>query len=189
MSSFAPEQLYASQKAGLDTTFGLAGQAVEGFERLVELNVRTFRSTLAANQEFVGTLCGARDPKEFLALQTGHLQASAERTQAYWKEVLEIVTGVRGAFTDVAGVQLQKSQQNMQSYIDSFVSHAAPGSEAIAAAWKSALSAATDSANTAYEAARKAAQQVVEAAQTDAGAVAKAATRQLPSKSASAAKK
>ena len=54
MSSLAPEQIFASQKAGFDTLYSLAAKSFEGFEKLVELNVQTVKSSLAENQDLVG---------------------------------------------------------------------------------------------------------------------------------------
>ncbi|KIG06834.1 phasin family protein [Caballeronia concitans] len=174
-SSLAPENLLASQKAGLDVTFGLASRVVEGFEKLVDLNVRTVRTALAEHQDYVTKSFSVRDPQQFFALQNAQLQASAQRTQAYWQQVIELATGVRGVYLEAAQDQIEKSQRNVQAFVDSIAS-GAPGSDAVVSAWKSAIDAATQSANSAYEAARTAARQVVEAAQGDAASAASAAT-------------
>ncbi|WP_244816307.1 phasin family protein [Caballeronia sp. Lep1P3] len=169
MSSLAPEQLLASQQAGLDATFGLATQAVQGFEKLIDLNVRTLRTALAEQQELVGKTFTVRDVQEFFALQNAQIQHNAQRTQTYWQNVSQIATDVRGAYLQAAQDQLAKSQRNAQAFVESFVSSAPAGSDAVVSAWRSAIDAATQSANSAYEAARSSARQVVEAAQSDAG--------------------
>jgi len=172
MSSLAPEKLLASQQAGLDATFGLAAQAVQGFEKLIDLNVRTLRTALDEQQQLIGKAFAVRDAQEFFALQNAQAQASAERTQAYWQDLSEIVTGVRGAYMEAAQDQMAKSQRNVQAFVESMVSSAPVGSEAVVSAWKTAIDAATESANSAYDAARTAARQVVEAAQTGASGAA-----------------
>lgn len=98
MGSFAPENIIASQKASVDTTFGLAAQAVQGFEKLVDLNVRTLRTALDEQQALFARASSLRDPQEFFALQNQHLQDLAQRTQAYWINVYEIAAGVRGGW-------------------------------------------------------------------------------------------
>jgi phasin family protein len=188
MSSLAPENVVASQKAGVDTTFGLAARAVGGFERLVDLNVLTIRTALDQQQALVARSLSARDPREFFALQNQHLQDIAQRTQAYWTGVWEIAAGVRGGYLEAAQDQIEKSQRNVQAFVESLASHAPVGSEAIVNAWKSAIDAATESANSAYEAARKAARQVVEAAQSDAEAAGRNVV-QAPSPRPATAKK
>ncbi|MDR5739318.1 MULTISPECIES: phasin family protein [unclassified Caballeronia] len=178
-SSLAPENLLASQKAGLDVTFGLASRAVEGFEKLIDLNVRTLRTALADHQDYVTKTFSVRDPKEFFALQNAQFQANAQRTQAYWQQVAELSTGVRGVYLQAAQDQIEKSQRNVQAFVDS-IATGAPGSEAVVSAWKQAIDAATQSANSAYEAARTAARQVVEAARGDAASAAQAADAAAP---------
>lgn len=188
MSSLAPENVIASQKAGVDTTFGLAAQAVEGFEKLIDLNARTIRTTLDEHQALIAQLLSVRDPREFFALQNQHLQDSAQRVQAYWTSVYEIASGVRGGYLEAAQDQIGKSQRNVQAFVESLASNAPIGSEAVVSAWKSAIDAATESANSAYEAAREAARQVVEAAQNDASVASQGAVRVVSSKAAGAKK-
>jgi phasin family protein len=168
MSSLAPEKLLASQQAGLDASFGLAARAVEGFERLIDLNTQTWRAALDAHQAFLARTYTVRDAQEFFALQNQHAQAASQRVMAYWHGVSEISADVRGVYAQAAQDQLEKSQRNAQALVDSLASNAPAGSEAVVNAWKSAIDTATQSTNAAYEAARRAAQQVVEAAQNNA---------------------
>jgi phasin family protein len=188
MSSLAPENLLAAQKAGLDTSFGLAGRAVEGVEKLIDLNVQTLRAALAEHQELVLKTFSVRDPQEFFALQNQHAQLGAQRVQAYWQQVVEIASGVRGVYAEALQEQIGKSQRNAQALVESFASHAPAGSEAVVNAWKSAIDAATESANAAYESARRSAQQVVEAAQNNAAVASEAASRTLSPKPVGAKK-
>ncbi|KND60802.1 granule-associated protein [Candidatus Burkholderia verschuerenii] len=187
MSSLAPETLLAAQKAGLDSSFGMAGRIVEGFEKLVALNTRTLHTALAEHQELVARSFSVRDAQEFFALQSQQAQAGAQKVQAYWRDVYEIASGVRGVYMEAAQDQLEKSQRNAQALVASLASNAPAGSEAVVNAWKTAIDAATQSANSAYEAARKSAQQVVEAAQSDAAGATQTAVR-ATSKAAGAKK-
>ncbi len=188
MSSLAPENLIASQKAGLDASFGLASRAFEGFEKLVDLNTRTLHAALAEQQDFIAKFYSVRDAKDLFSLQNQRAQLGAQRIQAYWQEVFEIASDVRGVYVEAAQEQLEKSQRNAQALVDSIASHAPAGSEVVVNAWKSAIDAATESANTAYEAARKAAQQVVEAAQNDAGSAGQATVLVVSPRTASSKK-
>ncbi|MFM0324669.1 TIGR01841 family phasin [Caballeronia glebae] len=188
MSSLAPENVIASQKAGVDTTFGLAAQVVGGFEKLVDLNVRTVRTALDEHQALIARSLSVRDPQEFFALQNQNLQDGAQRVQAYWRGVYEIAAGVRGGYLEAAQDQIEKSQRNVQAFVESLASNAPVGSEAVVTAWRTAIDAATESANSAYEAAKKAAKQVVEAAQNDATVADQTAVRVVPPRTANAKK-
>jgi phasin family protein len=187
MSSLAPENLLAAQKAGLDASFGLAARAFEGFEKLFELNAQTLRTALAEHQALVAKTYTARDPREFFALQNQHAQLGAQRVQAYWQRVYEIGSDVRGVYVEAFQEQLGKSRRNAQALVDSLASNAPAGSEVVVNAWRSAIDAATESANSAYEAARQAATKVVEAAQNDATVATQTAVR-ATSKAASVKK-
>ncbi|CAH2790194.1 MAG: hypothetical protein CBHOC_2492 [uncultured Caballeronia sp.] len=120
--------------------------------------MRTLRTALDEQQALFARASSVRDPQEFFALQNQHLQDLAQRTQAYWINVYEIAAGVCGGYLEAAQDQLGKSQCNVQAFVESLASNAPVGSEAVVSAWKSAIDAATEPANSAYEAARKAAQ-------------------------------
>ncbi len=157
MSSFAPEQLFATQKATFNTLFGLTFKAFEGFEKLVELNLQVVKSTLAENQEGVGKALSAKDPQGFFALQT---PPTAEKLQSYVRHVSEIVTSTQGEFTAAAEGHFKQSQHDVQTFVDSLAKNAPAGSEALVSAWKSAIGTASETASSAYNAAKKAAKQV-----------------------------
>lgn len=109
MSSLAPENLLAAQKAGLDTSFGLVTRAVEGFEKLIDLNTRTLRTAIDEQQEVIARTLSVRDAQKFFALQNQQIQASVQRAQAYWQSVAEIATDVHGVYVEAAQAQLENA--------------------------------------------------------------------------------
>ena len=173
MSSFTPEQLFATQKAAYDSLFALTFKAFEGFEKLVQLNVQVVKSTLAENQEVVGKALSAKDPQGVFALQA---TPTAEKLQSYWRHVSEIVTSTQGEFTAAADGHFKQSQHDVQTFVDSLAKNAPAGSEALVSAWKSAIGTASETANSAYDAAKKAAKQVVEIAESNVSAASSAST-------------
>ena len=46
-----PEQLIAAQKSQLEALFALSGKAVDGFERIVELNLQTLKTAMHESSE------------------------------------------------------------------------------------------------------------------------------------------
>ena len=102
MNGLAPEQTVAAQKAAFESMFGLAAKALESFEKLVDLNAQTVKSTLAEHQDSVTKVFAVKDAQEFFALQASHAQQSVERAQAYWRHVYEIVTCTQAEFAAVA---------------------------------------------------------------------------------------
>jgi hypothetical protein len=69
MSLLSPEQIAATQKANLDTSLGLANIALEGFQKLVGLNVQAVKSMLFESQDAVRGALSVKDPQELAALQ------------------------------------------------------------------------------------------------------------------------
>jgi phasin family protein len=171
MSNLAPEQLFATQKAAVDMLFGLTFKAFEEFQKLVELNLRVVKSTLAENQEVVGKALSAKDPQGFFALQT---PLTGEKLQSYWRQVSEIATSTQGEFTAAAEGNFKKSQHDVQMFVESLAKNAPAGSEALVSAWKSAIGTASETASSAYDAAKKATQQVVEIAESNVSAASSA---------------
>jgi len=173
MSSLAPEQLVAAQKTNVETTFVILNKAFDGIEKLVELNVQAVKSTLAENQEVVGKALSAKDPQGFFALQT---PPTTEKLQSYWRHVSEIVTSTQAELAAVAEAHFKQSQHDAQTFVDGLAKNAPAGSDVVVSAWKSALGAAAESANSAYDAAKKAAQQVIDLAERNVSAASSAST-------------
>src|SRR5258705_12002323 len=67
MNLLSPEQLASTQKANLDAMFVLASKSFDGWQKLVELNLRTARSSLAEAQEHALKALPSSDPQTALA--------------------------------------------------------------------------------------------------------------------------
>src|SRR4051812_33735963 len=63
------EQVLASQKANVETLFGLTTKAFEGVEKLVALNLTASKAALAEASETTQAVMGVKDAQELLALQ------------------------------------------------------------------------------------------------------------------------
>ena len=87
------EQVIASQKATVETLFGLTNKAFAGVEKLVELNVQASKAALAETANQTQALMGVKDAQELLALQAGLMQPLAEKTAAYSRHLYDIATG------------------------------------------------------------------------------------------------
>ena len=176
MNGLAPEQTVAAQKAAFESMFGLAAKALESFEKLVDLNAQTVKSTLAEHQDSVTKVFAVKDAQEFFALQASHAQQFVERAQAYWRHVYEIVPSPQAELAAVAEAHFKQSQHDAQTFVDGLAKNAPAGSDVVVSAWKSALGAAAESANSAYDAAKKAAQQVIDLAERNVSAASSAST-------------
>lgn len=162
------EQVLASQKATLDTLFGLTGKAFEGVEKLVELNVTASKAALAEVAGSTQALLNVKDPQELLALQAAVFQPLAEKSAAYSRHVYDIATGTSAEFSRTFEEQAAEAQRKFLAVVDSASKNAPAGSETAVAVLKSAIAAGTN----AMESVQKAVKQASEVAEANFNAVA-----------------
>src|SRR5258705_12024639 len=86
MALSSPEQIAASQKAGLDAFFGLTGKVFEGIEKLAELNLQVVRSTLAESRENLTKAPATTDPHRRSTPQAGFTAPFAEKSLSYGRQ-------------------------------------------------------------------------------------------------------
>ncbi|BFO55265.1 MULTISPECIES: phasin family protein [Comamonadaceae] len=170
--SLTPEQLIASQKAHLDTLFGLTNKAFEGVEKLVELNVTASRATLSEAATHTQALLSVKDAQELLSLQAAFFQPLAEKTAAYNRHLYEIASGTTAEFGRAFEAQAAEIQRNFSNLVDTAARNAPAGTETGVAVFKSAVSAA----NNAFETVQKAVKQASDAAEANFNAVTNTAT-------------
>ena len=181
--SLTPEQLIASQKAHLDTLFGLTNKAFEGVEKLVELNVTASRATLSEAASHTQALLSVKDPQELLSLQAAFFQPLAEKTAAYNRHLYEIASGTTAEFGRAFEAQAAEIQRNFTNLVDTAARNAPAGTETGVAVFKSAVSAA----NNAFETVQKAVKQASDAAEANFNAVTNTATANAASATNAAA--
>ncbi|WP_434660763.1 TIGR01841 family phasin [Paraburkholderia sp. A3BS-1L] len=173
MSSLDLEQTLAARKASLETTFELLNKTFAGIENLAGLNLQTFKSTLAENQEIAIRALSAKDPAELFALQSGQTQPAVEKAQSYWRHVYEIVSGTQTEFTETLVARSKLLQHDLQAFVANLAKSAPAGSDAFLSAWKSAI----ETANTTFETTQKAAKEATGIAEGNVNAALDAPTK------------
>jgi phasin family protein len=168
-----PEQVVATNKANIETLFGLTNKAFEGVEKLVELNLQVARTALSEIAEGAKAAMSIKDAQELLALQAGMLQPSAEKAVAYGRHVYEIAASTNAEVSKVAEVQMADMQKKFLASVDSAIKNAPAGTENAASLVKSAIAAA----NNAYESVHKAAKQAADIADANFQAVTNTAVK------------
>jgi phasin family protein len=188
MSLLLPEQIAAAQKANLDTALGLVNTALEGFQKLVELNLQAVRSVFAEGPDSVRNALSVKDPQELAALQTRLMQPTAEKVQSYSCQVFAIVAATQTEFAKVAEAQYETYNRGVQTLVDHVAQSAPVGSEAAVAALKSTITATNTLYKTVHRTARHAAE-VPESNFDAAAAAASKATQHAVEQASRAAKK
>ncbi|MDP3701455.1 MAG: phasin family protein [Hylemonella sp.] len=151
------EQVMATNKANVETLFGLTGKAFEGVEKLVELNLAASRALLAESASQVQTVLNAKDPQEMLSLQSGLLQPLSEKAASYSREIYDIAATTSAEFGKSFEAQIAEAQKKFLDVVDSTSQNAPAGSETAVALMKSAVAAASNVMETAQKSAKQAA--------------------------------
>jgi phasin family protein len=162
------EQVLASQKATIETLFGLTGKAFEGVEKLVELNVTATKAALSEAAGSTQALLSVKDAQELLALQAAMFQPLAEKTAAYSRHLYDIASGTGAEFGRTFEAQAAEAQKKFLAVVDNAAKNAPAGSETAVAVFKSAVAAGTN----ALESVQKAVKQASDVAEANFNAVA-----------------
>ncbi|MET0312295.1 MAG: phasin family protein [Burkholderiaceae bacterium] len=162
------EQVIASQKASLETLFGLTATAFEGVEKLVELNVTASKAALSEAAGTTSALMSVKDAQELLALQASLFQPLAEKTAAYSRHLYDIASGTGAQFGQAFEAKANETQKAFVGLVDNAARNAPAGSETAVAVMKSAVAAA----NNAFESVQKAVKQATDVAEANFNAVA-----------------
>jgi phasin family protein len=161
------DQVLASQKASIETMFGLTHKAFEGVEKLVDLNVQASKAALSESANHAQAVLGVKDAQELLALQASLMQPLAEKAAAYSRHLYDIASGTSAEFSKAVEGHSAEIQSKFISLVDSAAKNAPAGSETAVAVMKSAVSAATN----AFESVQKAVKQASDMAEANFAAV------------------
>jgi len=158
-----PEQLTAWSKANLDTAVRFAGIALDGAERLLEVQLKAAKSAFADGVQQAKTLTEVKDPQEFAQFKTTLLQPNLENATAYVKEVYDVATATQSEISKLVEEQVAEFNKQVVTGLDKIVKLAPAGSEVAVAAVKSTISAI----NSTYDNLSKSAKQVAEMTQAN----------------------
>jgi phasin family protein len=171
------EQIMATQKANMDTLFGLTHKAYSGVEKLVELNMTAGKAALGEAAESARAAMSVKDAQELLALQASYLQPLAEKTLAYSRHLYEITSSTGAEFGSAMEEQAAAAQKQYAGFIDNIAKNAPAGSESAVAVMKSAVAAAGN----AYDAMQKAVKQATDLTEQNIAAVSQTAASTVKS--------
>ena len=118
------EQVLASQKASIETLFGLTSKAFEGVEKLFELNMTASKSALAESADTTQAILGVKDAQELLALQASLFQPLAEKTAAYSRHLYDIASGTGAEFGKAFETQAADAQKKFLAVVDNAAKNA-----------------------------------------------------------------
>jgi len=166
-----PEQFVAINKANLETAMKFAGVALQGAERILDLQLKAARSAFADSVENAKTIAAVKDLQQLAALKDAMAQPTIEKATAYAKSVYDVATATQAEIGKLLEVQVAEFNKQVVAALDKMVKTAPAGSEVGIATLKSAIAAV----NASYENVSKVAKQFTEVSQANFEAVAKQA--------------
>ena len=166
-----PEQLVALNKANLEMAMKFAGVALQGAERILDLQLKAAKTAFADSVENAKTIAAVKDLQQLAALNDSMAQPTIEKATAYAKSVYDVTTATQAEFGKLVEEQVSEFNKQVVTALDKIVKTAPAGSEVGIAALKSGIAAI----NSAYENVSKVAKQFTEATQSNFEAVAKQA--------------
>ncbi len=158
-----PQQLFASQKASLDNVLAIQGAMFQGFEKLVDLNLKVFKASFDEVSQKSQEAAKIQDAQEALNFSSSLLQPNAEKVLAYTKQVYDVLSGIQVDVTKLTETQIEQAQQQINEAVEQLAKNAPTGSEGAVALLKSSLA----SVNNAYETVAQSARQAAEAAESN----------------------
>ena len=171
-----PDQVVATNKAGVEALIGLAHMQFAAFERLSALTFNVTKSAFEDSVAHTKALLNAKDVQELINLNSAVAQPTLEKAIAYSRNVYDVAAQSQTEVTKLVETQAGEMNKSMVSLLDKFSKNAPAGSDVAVAAVKSALAAA----NSAYDSMSKMTKQATEIAEANfaaATAVAKEAKK------------
>ena len=166
-----PEQLVALNKANLEMAMKFAGVAIQGAERILDLQLKAAKTAFADSVENAKAIAAVKDLQQLTALKDTLAQPTIEKATAYAKSVYDVTTATQAEINKLVEEQVSEFNKQVVTALDKMVKTAPAGSEVGIAALKSGIAAV----NSAYDNLSKVAKQFTEVTQSNIEAVAKQA--------------
>ena len=167
----APEQLVAFNKANLEVAMKFAGVALQGAERILDLQLKAAKTAFADSVENAKALASIKDVQQLANLKDNVAQPAIEKATAYAKSVYDVTTATQAEFGKLIEEQIAEYNRQVVATLDKMVKTAPAGSEVGIAALKSGIAAV----NSTYDNLSKVAKQFADVTQSNFEAVAKQA--------------
>jgi phasin family protein len=167
----APEKLIEMNRANIETAMRFAGIALEGAERMIELQLKAAKAAFADSVQGAKAFASVKDLQQFAAFNDNLTQPSIEKATAYARSVYDVAAATQAEFNKIIEEQVAEFNKQTVTALDKMVKTAPAGSELGIATLKSAIAAV----NSSYDNLTKVAKQVTEVTQSNMEAVAKQA--------------
>ena len=159
----AHEHLAAWTKPNLEAAVRFAGIALEGAERMLEVQLKAAKSVFADGVQQAKALAETKDLQEFAQIKSTLAQPTLEKATSYVKSVYDVAAATQSEISKLFEEQVSEFNKHVVTGLDKAVKSAPAGSEAAVAAVKSVISAI----NSTYDNVSKSAKQFAEMTQAN----------------------
>ena len=159
----AHEQLVAWNKANLEAAVRFSGIALEGAERMLEVQLKAAKSVFADGVQQAKALAETKDLQEFAQIKNTLAQPTLEKATSYVKSVYDVAAATQSEISKLFEEQVSEFNKHVVTGLDKVVKSAPAGSEVAVAAVKSVISAI----NSTYDNVSKSAKQFAEMTQAN----------------------
>ena len=109
----APEQLMAWNKAYLETAVRFAGIALEGAERMLEVQLKAAKSAFADGVQQAKALAETKDLQEFAQLKNSLAQPTLEKATSYVKSVYDVAAATQSEISKLFEEQVSEFNKHV----------------------------------------------------------------------------
>ena len=117
----APEQLMALNKANLEAAVRFAGIALEGAERMLELQLKTVKSAFADGVQQAKAMTEIKDVQELAHLKSTLAQPSMDKATSYAKSVYDVATTTHSEINKLVEEQVAEFNKQVVTSLDKAV--------------------------------------------------------------------
>jgi len=125
----APEQFMALNKANLEAAVRFAGIALEGAERMLELQLKTAKSAFADGVQQAKAFTEIKDVQELAQLKNTLAQPTLEKATSYVKSVYDVAATTQSEINKLVEEQVAEFNKQVVSGLDKVVKSAPAGSK------------------------------------------------------------
>lgn len=165
-----PEQLIALNKSAIDAALRIAGVALQGAEKLIDVQMQTAKDALAEGASNIRALTAVKDAQDLAALRGTVFQPSMEKATAYARSVYGVAAATQSELNKLLEAQVSEFNKNVVSALDKAAKNAPAGAEFAVSALRSAVAAS----NAAFDNLSKVAKQFAEVTEANVAAATQA---------------
>ncbi len=155
--SVSTQQFIEKQQRNLENVITAQNHLFSGFEKLVNLNIDLFKSSLDDISAKSQQISGVQDVQQAATLVNDVAKPSAEKALNYSKSVYGIFSDMQKQISQLAEKQIADNQQQAVELVEQIAKYSPTGSEGGVALLKAGLVASSNVTDTILKASRQAA--------------------------------